>query len=36
VRLEHYRCVLHRELMRMKHLLPARALVGTLVSAGCD
>jgi glycosyltransferase involved in cell wall biosynthesis len=36
VRLNHYRCVLHRELKRMRHLLPARALSGELVSAGCD
>lgn len=36
VRLDHYRCVLHKELTRMRHVLPARAVAGALVSAGCD
>lgn len=36
IRLNHYRCILHRELTRMKHQLPSKALVGRMVNAGCD
>jgi glycosyltransferase involved in cell wall biosynthesis len=36
IRMNHYRCILHRELTRMKEALPQEALSGKLVNAGCD
>jgi glycosyltransferase involved in cell wall biosynthesis len=36
VRLNHYRCVLHRELRRCADQLPLRAMSGSMVRTGCD
>jgi dolichol-phosphate mannosyltransferase len=36
VRLNHYRCVLHRELRRCADQLPLRAMSGSMVRTACD
>jgi len=36
IRLNHYRCILHRELRRCAERLPQRALVDSSVKTGCD
>jgi glycosyltransferase involved in cell wall biosynthesis len=36
IRMNHYRCILHRELTRVKDALPVQALSGKLVNAGCE
>jgi dolichol-phosphate mannosyltransferase len=36
IRLNHYRCVLHRELRRCADQVPKRALVDSMIKTGCD